>query len=378
MLPEEISTKVLQILGLPDLCQNTKPHYAERLQVLRQQMRKLAADFAADAPTEKHYTDAYLAYNFPMNLVKTMIVTKEIALRYPDILGRRARLHVLDIGCGDGAGIYGFYYALKDAHFIREFNLMGIDTVAKMLERARILGRWLIRQDARVKVFFRRQIIKDLSLLNYRKRYNIILCINSLAEIVKSEKIPVWFIHSLLKRLTDDGLLVIIEPALKKFVRRLMRLRDGLVSQRKGIVLLPCLHDNPCALMLVDARKEWCHQSVHWSPPDFLNIINEGLNREIDVLKFAYLVIAKNKVLYDRPRGYRVISQLLKEKGKARCFICTSQGRVELTRLSKSMTADNADFDLMCKGDILQLRNIVAKKRHNWYITQKTGVKVLK
>jgi ribosomal protein RSM22 (predicted rRNA methylase) len=377
-LPEEISEKILQILEMPGLDQTAKTDYAARLQVLRKQMRKLADDFTAYTPSEERYKDAYFAYNFPMNLAKTIAVTKEIESHYPGILAGRTRVNVIDIGCGDGAGICGLYYGLKDTPSVQEFKFTGVDRSPKMLERARILGRWLGSHDKRVKTRFRRQKVVGPDALCILKQYDVIICINALAEIIEGENIPIRFVHSLLARLTDDGLLVIIEPALKKFVRRLMRLRDEIVSQRKAAVLLPCLHENPCALLMVDSRDEWCHQSVRWSPPELLRIINQGLNREIDVLKFAYLVIARGQIGDDKPDGYRVISELLREKGKSRCYICAPQGRVELVRLSRSRTAHNACFDSVGKGDILKLENVNAKKRNYWQILEQTKVEFVK
>jgi hypothetical protein len=109
-----------------------------------------------------------------------------------------------------------------------------------------------------------------------------------------------------------------------------------------------------------------------------LRIINQDLNREIDVLKFAYLVIAKRKNWPDWLKGYRVVSHLLKEKGKSRCFICTPRGRVELVRLDKSRNLANAGFDRISKGVIVRIENVVSKKEDYWQLTNGSIVEILK
>jgi len=376
-LPDDISVKILQTLDVPDLDQSTQSHYRRWLHVIRKQMRRLAADFATSTHSETDYRDAYFAYNFPMNLVKTATVVEEIVLHYPDLVSGKTRLSVLDIGCGDGAGIFGVYYALKDAIRIREFNITGIDGSRRMLEQARRLSGWLRKHDPRFGVrFFRRKIQEGFNPTS-KKKYDIILAVNSLAEIIQETTVPNRFVSSLLNHLTDDGLILIIEPALKKFSRRLMRLREGLVLNKEVQVLLPCLHDNPCALLHVSKRREWCHQSLRWSPPHFLQIINQGLNREIGVLKFAYLVLTKKKNCSDRPKGYRVVSDLLKEKGKTRCFICTARGRVELVRLDKSRSLANAGFDRISKGVIVRIENVASKKESYWQLTDGSTVEIL-
>jgi ribosomal protein RSM22 (predicted rRNA methylase) len=339
-------------------------------------MTKLAADFKVYTPSEEQYADGYFAYNFPMNLVKTIVVIEEIEKHYPDLLAGRERLNVLDIGCGDGAGICGFYYALKDTPLIQEFRFLGVDSSPKMLERARVLARWLGNRDARVKIYFRKQRIEDLNMLDIKRRYDVIMCVNSLAEIINGDNIPMRFIHSVHNILSDSGLLVIIEPALKGFARRLMRLRNELVSQSKGKVMLPCLHGEPCALLMVDKRNEWCHQSVNWLPPDFLEILNKGINREIDVLKFAYLVIARTRSQQNIPHGYRVVSNLLREKGKQRCFLCTPKGRVELVKLDKSHSTYNKNFSAITMGSVVNIEREEVKKDNYWQVTEKTRVEI--
>jgi SAM-dependent methyltransferase len=377
-LPSDISEKILDICGIPGLGCSTEARYRQRLGIIRKDMRRLAADFAASKPSEAYYRDAYFLYNFPMNLMKTAFVINTIGSRYPGLLDGKKRLRILDIGCGDGAGIYGCYYALRNIPGVREFIFKGIDSTPQMLRRAQILARWLGLRDPRMKVRFLKRRIDFADLLAIKGKYDVVMCINSLAELIQEEEMPVRVITSVLRCLVDGGVFLIIEPALKKFSQRLMRLRDVLTTHKNPQVLLPCLYDNPCALLTVEDRNEWCHQSISWSPPDFLKIINKGINREIDVLKFSYLVVTRSKERLKRPCGYAVTSHLLKEKGKQRCFICTPEGRVELVRLDRSKNANNAGFDRIDKGVIVKLTGIVQKKEDYWQVTEESAVQVLK
>jgi len=376
-LPDEISVRILQTLDMPDLNKFTQSRYTRKLSAIRRQMKRLAADFAANTHSETDYLDAYTVYNFPMNMMKTATVIEGIMTRYRDFASGKTRLSVLDIGCGDGAGLFGVYYALKDSIRIREFNMTGMDSSKKMLARARSMAGWLRKHDPRIGVhLLRHKFHEDLRFVS-KKRYDIILAVNSLAEVIQETTIPDRFVISLLDHLISDGFLLIIEPALKRFSRRLMRLRDRLLLRREVQVLLPCLHDSPCALLQVGRRREWCHQSVSWSPPDFLKVINQGLNREIDLLKFSHLVIGKKTACRVKPNGYLVISQLLKEKGKTRCFLCTPRGRVELVRLNRLKSKYNFRFEELRKGNIVALENIDAKRTDCWQMTAQTTLKIV-
>ena len=377
-LPIEIFNEMLDLIAMPRLDYSTARTYGHRLRAMRKEMRELSADFAAGKPSEARYSDAYLLYNFPMNLAKTAHVTEKIRLYYPELLAGRERFDVIDVGCGSGAGVFGFYYAFSDVPGIRQFNFTGIDSSHRMLAQAQHLARWLATRDRRVRVRFVKRKVENLYSLHGKKKYDLILFVNSLAEMAKDNNDTLRLTHSVLSCLTESGLLVLIEPALKKISRRLMVLHDRLASDTRAQILLPCLCDDPCALLQVDHRTEWCHQNVAWTPPDFLRVINQGIDREIDVLKFSYLVVARTSKRLKRPRGYMVISNLLREKGKRRCFICTAGGRVELVRLDKAASEKNARFSDIEKGLIVKLADIVRKKEDYWQVTEDSTVRIVK
>ncbi|UCD18773.1 MAG: methyltransferase domain-containing protein [candidate division WOR-3 bacterium] len=373
-LPQQIEGEILSRAGLEGLNFRTRSRYTRKLKRVREQMRRLAADFFVNDPSEAKYSDAYFLYNFPANVVKTVLVGGEIRKHWSQFLLNRSNYSVLDVGCGEGAGMIGLYHALKDSVRDAEFRFTGIDSSKIMLDRARQMLQFQRKEDRRLKARLFQRNAREVWSATSRKKYDIILLVNSLAEIVEDDTLPSDFMGRLYGSLVEGGLLVIIEPALKKLARRLMYLRDDLTRHKGMQVILPCLHDGSCALLNVEGRDEWCHQSVEWSPPEFLHIINEGLNREIDVLKFSYLVTVKTKNPQSKNTGYRVVSKLLKEKGKRRCFICTPVGRVELVRLGKSKTAHNACFDLVSKGNVLTLHNVNVKKTNYWQVTEKTKV----
>ena len=377
-LPDEMSRKILDLTDMPGLDQSSARRYSKKLQAIRREMRRLSADFAVCKPSEARYADAYFLYNFPMNLVKTAVVIEEIRSRYPQLLTDREELDVLDVGCGSGAGMFGLYYGLSDMPGMGRFKFTGIDFSRRMLAHARTLSRWLMVRDRRVRIRFLQRKIEDLYALSSRKKYDLVLCVNSLAEMAGNGDIPLRFVNSVLGRLNDGGLFILIEPALKKFSRRIMSLHDRLISEKRMQILLPCLHDSPCALLRLKNRTEWCHQTVSWSPPGFLSILNQGVNREIDVLKFSYLVIMKSAEQLTRPRGYLVISHLLKEKGKQRCFVCAGADRAELVRLDRATSEKNARFEDIRKGMIVKLADITQKKKDYWQVTENSTVEIIK
>ena len=376
-LPLSICEEILASAGFEGLNEVTESSYKKRLRVIRDQMRDLSSDFADGISSESRHSMAYFLYNFPLNFMKTLYVFGEISRRRPDFSIPRPRYRILDIGCGEGAGMYGAYYALKSLDCSGKIRLTGIDGSRKMLERARDMAARLRRRGEDITAGFANRDLTDIRNALSRKRYDVIICSNSLAELIREESLLRKYIGVLLGHLCENGLLVIIEPALKKYARRLMQLRDDLAKHKAAQVILPCLHREKCSLLKIESRDEWCHESVAWKPPAFLRILNKGLNREIDTLKFMYLVIARTKSQHVLPEGYRVISSLLKEKGRMRIFLCTERGRVELVRLNRSKSRENLLFDRIHKGDLIKLRDVVVRKPDYWEVDSQTVIEIL-
>jgi len=373
-LPLEIEHKILELIGMPELNWKSARVHNKKLNRIRNQMYKLADDFAQAIPSTDKYSDAYFAYNFPMNFVKAMVLAKEVNFLYPQLFNNKDTIRILDIGCGEGAGMLGLYYGLKNS--IR-FMLTGIDTSTQMLKKCKNMTHSLKNRDACIRVKLRRQNVSHGLLKKKINKYNIVIFVNSLAEMFTGDNIPVIFIERILKSTDDDSVIIIIEPATKYLSRRLMNLRNEIIRKHKAYVLLPCFHKNECPLMEIRKQKEWCHQSISWQPPDFMKILNQGLNREIDYLKFSYLVISKKDHRKKCDECYSVISPLFREKGRKRCFLCTPTGRIELVRLNKLKTQVNRKFDRISKGDIISFENLVQTKPHYWQITKDTQIKIL-
>lgn len=105
------------------------------------------------------------------------------------------------------------------------------------------------------------------------------------------------------RHVADDGLIVIVEPALKQQSRRLLEFRRALLelqAEGRGTdfqILLPCLGHQTCGALA--SADDWCHEEAAWMRPPFLKRIDQlaGLDRR--GLAFSYLVIVRSQ----RPRA---------------------------------------------------------------------------
>jgi len=304
------------------------------------------------------------------------IGTKLIAQRGA-ALKNAAKFSILDLGCGEGAGMYGLFYAFSADKTGRQICLTGIDASVSMIGRSAVLGRALSMDRKGCSVEHRKMgigsdIFKTLG--ETGKRYDIILFSNSLIEIIKTGMLSYAFIDDAFSCMTSRGSLIVIEPALKDCAHRLMGLRNIIARDSKYEIIMPCGHSSECPLMAVEEREDWCHFSIPWSPPEYLVRLNQGLNREVDMLKFSYLVLSKPIHQSTMPRGHVVISRLIHEKGKRKLFLCTPSGRVEVYRLDKDKSRSNQAFDIIKSGDTIVFKNHVEKRPDLWRIERETKI----
>ncbi|MEO0205218.1 MAG: small ribosomal subunit Rsm22 family protein [candidate division WOR-3 bacterium] len=334
----------------------------------------LSEDFTHSRHSESTYNDAYFAYNFPQNFMKTMFVANRLYDFY-NIPKTEDNLQVLDLGCGEGAGMFAYYYGLnKKLQGRVQFFLTGVDMSEKLLTRCETLANWFRKTNANINVKILQESLSHFVSTN-QDRYDIVIIANVLTEIFQLDKIPISFIRTLFDLLQKNGIVVIIEPALKHLTRRLMQLRNELIEHGFGTILLPCLHNNPCPGLI--RKNEWCHQSIKWQPPDYLKILNQKLYRKIEYLKFSYVVITKEKKQSIDKGKYLVISRLFREKGRKRCLICSEQGVVHLIKLDRETSLINEEFDDVCLGDIIQIENLTKTKSITWKVSRQTEIKRL-
>jgi len=368
-LPTIITTAILEILGMPDLNWKSARKYKSQLDALRTQMYHLSEDFSQDIMTESAYPSAYLAFNFPLNFMKTRYVMNRVITLFPNLFAN-SKIRVLDIGCGEGAGLMGILYSISRS---RRAIYHGFDASRSMIKQGRSLIRIITRQNPLPRIRMEQKNAAN-GLLKLKERYDLIILSNSLIEISSHMPGTLRYIERISKHLTENGILIIIEPALVSASRCIMELRDHLMAKQKLNILLPCLHNHPCPLYGLRQGKEWCHQSIPWNPPQYMHIINKNLNREIKMLKFSYIILSPQN--YQTPHGYTVISPLLREKGKKKCYLCTDQGRIELVRLKKNRSSNNKDFDRISKGDIISVQGGERPRLGYTNITTDTRIRI--
>ena len=184
-------------------------------------------------------------------------------------------------------------------------------------------------------------------------------------------------VADLLRRVVaPDGALVIVEPALRARTRHLHAVRDLLVAE--GVtVFAPCLHAQRCPMLLTEG--EWCHEDLAVDLPSWVAPLARAAGLRWQRLTFSHLVLRRDsRRLFDEAATsggsgapgearmhLRVVSELMRSKGKAELFACTSDGaRLRMRRLDRDAVRDDgagaratAAWDSLGRGDVVTIRD---------------------
>ena len=110
-------------------------------------------------------------------------------------------------------------------------------------------------------------------------------------------------------------------------------------------------------------KRGWCHEVRQWNVPTSMKLINRGLQRDIHLLKFSFLVLANEPPAQNLAAWARLVSPLSREKGKYTCHACGPDGQLHhyewLTRglseeqIATSESLERGDRIVMVKGKLL-------------------------
>lgn len=181
-----------------------------------------------------------------------------------------------------------------------------------------------------------------------------------LADEERVQRASQWLV-ALSTQLTDDGALIVLEPALREQTRQLQRMRDALErAQSAPFVFAPCTRSGPCPML--ENERDWCHAQVPFQLPASMSEIARRSGLRDHDLTFSYLTLRTRAgrvgslaARSDAMNVSRVVSAQLPSKGKLELFACSDVGLSRAMRLNRKQTEQNADFDLLARGAVVQL-----------------------
>lgn len=342
--------------------------------------QKTGSHDLASTLSSPHFPIAYIAYFLPSNFFKIaalILDLQKVSPFHPLLSGQgkafsEKPFRVLDLGAGpgtNGLGLLDFsaryshpffknriieYFAVdQDSRHLRNFSLL-FSNYFKKVEAA------LSERNIRFNI---KAVQKKISTNETpsEEKFDLIILGNIINEMIQNGKklfsIAEWVINIMNNQLSSGGAIFIIEPALKKTSRNILSLRDILALQKKGSIIAPCLHQQPCPIMgPLGSEKDWCHQEKEWEAPGWIEQIDQEIGKRKDALKYSYLILSDPKPLPAYPSfRWRAVSEIIETKGKKEAFFCNERGRIRFYLLDRECSESNHLFSAIKRGDLVEI-----------------------
>jgi len=317
-----------------------------------------------------HLRLAYFLYFMPCNLFRMACIWNELA-RLGFRWQHQGQFRGIEFGAGPASGACGIAAGEKVAvlGLPQSGSWALIEQDRSMLELGSRwaeayfshldFGNWGIRP-------FHRKLDPSQGFLPANApRFHLWLMSYYLNEVQLSPKeLAPILIKSWAKHLEDEGVVILIEPALKLQSRRLLELRQELLALREKSgggwqILLPCIGHQACGAL--KQAEDWCHEDVLWWRPPYFRILDQMAGLDRKSLPFSYLVIVKSP----RPREeilprlgafaektrYRLVSPAHREGRDSEFFVCGQEGKRRARY--RFQNTDPQAGEVLQRGDIL-------------------------
>lgn len=292
---------------------------------------------------------ARLRFFLPRDVFKTAAPLRELA--FANALPSSSTWRVLDVGAGLGTTSLG-------AMQIAEEHGAALDVFA--VDRDGLAMRGLEALAKRLGMTVTTELADLTRTIPGSGTFDLIFCGLFLNELAPSTRAHV--LSLLADRLAENGSLIILEPALRGPTRDLQRLRDRFEKEGPFNVFAPCVHSEPCPMLL--GERDWCHEDRPFRLPDSLRPVAKEAGLRFERITYAYLTLRRDgRRLSDAlPDGAaRVVSQELLSKGKKELFLCGSGGHQKFVRLNRKESEPNRGFSDATRGDVLLVGTTTTK-----------------
>ncbi len=302
LLPEETSLGSNRFLSRAVI-----PHILKLSQLYNREDKSQASSLPAywkDSSNPQNLRLAYFLYFMPCNLFRMASIWAELAR-----LGfqwKPKRLHGIEFGAGPASGLCGIAagetFASIQAPQSAQWALIEQDqAILELGSRwAQTYTQSLGKLDWGIRTFHRKIDLKRGFLPKSAPVFNLWLMSYYLNELeISPQDLAPLLLDSWQEHLEEEGLVILMEPALRLQSRKILELRKALLielQKRKRDdfkILLPCLGHQTCGAL--ENPDDWCHEEVTWWRPPYLRKLDSlaGLDRKS--LPFSYLVVMRTR-----------------------------------------------------------------------------------
>lgn len=171
------------------------------------------------------------------------------------------------------------------------------------------------------------------------------------------------FISTLLNRLTPQGFLLLIDNSYAEANRRILLLRDKLVSE--GVpVQAPCVWKGACPAL--QTQNSPCYAQREFEKPYLIKEIQRAAQINLSSLKMSYIIFRNPEADWPElpadQKLYRVISPPVESFHGKRFYLCGTDGKKNLGSHLRQQTVGTRAFDYLRRGELIAIENALEKQ----------------
>ncbi len=188
------------------------------------------------------------------------------------------------------------------------------------------------------------------------------------------------FLGKLVSLLSENGILLIVEPAITSTSRELLGLRDTLLAAHPELgVAGPCPESRPCPALASGPNRS-CHSEYAWAPPEPIASLAQAAGLDRSSIKACWMAFQKNPSRDGSVRpgaqdsstrtsppdatslSGRIVSEpMLNKAGRIRYIVCAGSRLVTVSASADDAHAREAGFMDLRRGDRVDLGGLEAR-----------------
>ncbi len=183
--------------------------------------------------------------------------------------------------------------------------------------------------------------------------------------------------------LSQEGFLLVVEPALLATSREALALRDGLAAAGWS-VFAPCPGRSRLGCpALAAGPAHTCHDELRWETPETVRVLARRTGLDKDSLKATWFLARPPSAPAALPRSaypedtFRVVSDpLLNKAGRIRYLLCGASGRFPFSAPAEDPRSRTSGFSYLRRGDVIRVENPEIRES-GWGLGPATRIEVL-
>ncbi len=342
--------------------------------------------------SEKETFGPYLLYYFPVSYLQVQTILDFIhsnGNRNNDDkieeIAKKDEIGILEIGSGPAPGTT----ALCDR--IRKFNKNAKISVSlcDTSERAMQTAKKILESDfENVSVETKKADLEKSGLGDFgkkTKKFDIVLMSHVLNELWKKDGDKIQkrlsFIKAQAEKLSENGILILNEPAMLESSRNLIKIRDEILGSEafRGMNLVaPCPFSGSkkCPAML--SEKQTCHAEKMWKPFEPVMSLAKGAGLDRESVKMSFFVFQKTEeqAESENEKTLTVVSDgMLNKSGRIRFMLCDGEKRFSLSAKKDDQHAKKIGFFDLHRYDKIQIKNPEIREG-NFGVAEETEIEI--